>query len=236
MMLDFALNKNPVITRLALGNEQTPLLIIDNFALSPESLVTFAKDGASFLPDRDNFYPGKRKAAPDEYREHLGSLFLSYVKKAFALEAKIVETVVSALAISDLPPEQLRPIQMLPHFDSCASNQFAVVHYLCEREHGGTCFYRHRKTGFERISRSRLARYGAELKQEAIANRLHLNPAYMQGSNNMFEQIHLVEACMNRAIIYPSNLLHSGNINPAAGLSSAPEKGRLTLGSFIQIR
>lgn len=58
----------------------------------------------------------------------------------------------------------------------------------------------------------------------------------MNGSNNMYEQIYSVEAKMNRAIIYPSNALHSGNINPVMGLSSEPRKGRLTIGSFIEIK
>ena len=66
-----------------------------------------------------------------------------------------------------------------------------------------------------------------------MANQIHKTPRYMSASTNMFEQLYSVEALMNRAIIYPSNLLHSGNVNAALGLSSVPKKGRLTIGSFI---
>ncbi len=141
----------------------------------------------------------------------------------------------SALAIVDTPEEQLRPMQMLPHIDTPEKNQLAIVHYLCDKEHGGTTFYRHKATGYEMITQERLYRYASQVKQEAIANQIHKNPCYMSGSNTLFEQVYAVDACINRAIIYPSNLLHSGNINTALGLSSDPKKGRLTIGSFISL-
>jgi hypothetical protein len=239
-MLDFSLNDNPRVTRLAIGNEQTPLLIIDDFAKSPQDLITLAADGSSFTPDSNNFYPGRRKPAPEQYSEQLSELFLSqllsYFKDDLALKATSIDkatTRASALAISDLPAEKLRPIQMLPHFDNCDVRQFAVVHYLCDKTHGGTSFYRHRQTTFERITQARLTTYASQLKQQAIDSQLHKNPSYINGSNKLFEQIHSVDGAMNRAIIYPSNLLHSGNINPSGGLSSDPHQGRLTLGSFV---
>ena len=235
-MAGFSLYKNSVITRLTLGNEHQPLLIIDNFASAPTALIRCAGEGALFEADRQNFYPGKRKPAPEAYSEQLSSLFLSQFKDIFACEyATSATTVGSAFAISDTPPDKLRPIQMLPHFDSCDTKQFAVVHYLCDPQHGGTSFYRHRSTNFESVTESRLAQYSSELKQQAMSSQLHLNPSYMQGSNTLFERLLSVDALMNRAIIYPSNILHSGNINPELGLCSQPEKGRLTLGSFIVV-
>jgi hypothetical protein len=57
----------------------------------------------------------------------------------------------------------------------------------------------------------------------------------MRGSNALFEQLHSVDACMNRAVIYPSRILHSGDVNPLLGLSSDPKVGRLTIGSVILV-
>ena len=122
---------------------------------------------------------------------------------------------------------------MLPHIDTPQSNQFAVVHYLCNQDHGGTSFYRHKETSYQTITQDRLYNYANQVKKEAIANQIHKKPRYMNGSDKLFEQLYSVEARMNRAIIYPSNLLHSGNVNTALGLSSVPKKGRLTIGSFI---
>ena len=232
----FALNGKASITKITIGQENTPLLIIDNFVQNPDDLIIDAGDGSLFVADEKNYYPGKRKLTKASYAEHICSQYLPLLKSYFGFEnARHAKAVISAFAISDKALEQLRPMQMLPHFDTTLSNQFAIVHYLCEPEHGGTSFYRHRASSFERITAERLIGYGTQLKKEAMANQLHLNPCYMAGSNNMFEQIYSVDACMNRAVIYPSNVLHSGNINPLLGLSSDPKKGRLTIGSLILV-
>ncbi len=233
---DFALDGHASLTKLSFGRENTPLLIIDNFAKNYHELIEEAGDGSLFVADTKNFYPGKRKLTKASYAEQICSHYLSLFTDYFGFKHKnSARSIISAFAISDQKPEQLRPMQMLPHFDTTQSNQLAVVHYLCDAEHGGTSFYRHRSSDFEVITAERLVDYGRQLKKEAMANQIHLNPCYMKGSNNMFEKIYSVEAKMNRAIVYPSNVLHSGNINPAMGLSLNPEKGRLTIGSFIEI-
>jgi hypothetical protein len=233
-MFDFSLNDNPSVTKLHIGKEHIPLLIIDDFANQPTDLINFAGDGSLFKADPKNFYPGKRLLTPKTYSEELCIKYLTLLKSTFSLgNASCAKSLFSALAISDLAPKQLKPMQMLPHFDTTHGNQIAVVHYLSGSEHGGTSFYQHRSSNFETITEQRLASYGYQLKKEAMANQIHKSPCYINGSNAMFKQIHCVEAKFNRAIIYPSNLLHSGNINPLFGLSSKPSDGRLTIGSFI---
>jgi hypothetical protein len=235
-MLDFTLNSHPKLTKLLIGEESLPLLIIDSFAHKPDDLVSHVGDGSSFKADGNNFYPGKRSAAPQVYNEEICKKYLPLFKSHFGFDkAQRAKTLMSAFAISDKAPEHLKPIQMLPHFDTTNMNQLAVVHYLCKPEHGGTSFYRHRSSAFETITQERLASYGHQLKKEAIAHQLHENPCYMGESNTIFERLHSVDACMNRAVIYPSRMLHSGNINPLLGLSSDPRVGRLTIGSLILI-
>ena len=230
------LNDKASITKLSIGIENTPLLVIDDFAKNYHELIGDAGDGSLFVADRKNYYPGKRKLTKTSYAEEICSCYLSLLSSYFSHgQAKSAKTIISAFAISDQAPQQLRPMQMLPHFDTTNVNQLAIVHYLCDAQHGGTSFYRHRSSLFETITSERLVGYGRQLKKEAMANQIHLNPSYMQGSNNMFEQVYSVEAKMNRAIIYPSNTLHSGNINPELGLSPEPRKGRLTIGSFILV-
>jgi len=233
-MFDLSLNCDAKFTKLIIGAEKTPLLLIDNFASSPSDLVELAGDGSSFQADSNNFYPGKRKVMPSEYGVEICHQYLPLFQSFFGcLQANSAKTVTSALAIADTSVSKLRPMQMLPHIDTPQKNQLAVVHYLCDKTHGGTAFYRHKKTGFETITQPRLYHYASQVKSEAIANQIHKSPKYMNGSDNMFEQLYSVEARVNRAIIYPSNLLHSGNVNSALGLSSIPTKGRLTIGSFI---
>lgn len=224
------------VRQLKIGNEATPLLIIDDLLLCPEWLKAEAIQGQPFSPDPANFYPGIRKPTPALYQRQLQLALLPLLKSVFAgPDASKVEILMSAYALSTTPAKALRPIQMLPHIDSVADTQLAMVHYLCDAHHGGTSFYRHRQTGYERITQTRLARYSQLLKSEAMAAQLHLQPAYMQGDNDLFARFLQIEAKPNRAIIYPGNLLHSGNIQAEAGLSAMPQSGRLTISSFFQL-
>jgi hypothetical protein len=230
------LNDKASITKLTLGKENIPLLIIDDFAQNHHDLIDDAGDGSLFFADAKDYYPGKRKLTKASYAEQICSNYLSLFSSYFGHgQVKSAKAIASAFAISDQKPQHLRPMQMLPHFDTTNDNQLAVVHYLCDAKHGGTSFYRHRSSLFETITAERLVDYAKQLKKEAMANKIHQNPCYMKGSNNMFEQVYSVTAKMNRAIIYPSNALHSGNITPELGLSLEPQKGRLTIGSFIEL-
>jgi hypothetical protein len=235
-MLDFTLNDNPSLTKLTIGKENIPLLIIDGFANKPDDLISCAGDGSLFRADQQNFYPGKRFLAPAVYSEQICKKYLPLFKSYFGFDtAMSAKALMSAFAVSDRSPEHLKPIQMLPHFDTANINQLAVVHYLCEPEHGGTSFYRHRASAYECITSARLVSYGQQLKKEAIAHQLHKTPCYVNSNNSLFEQFYSVAAGMNRAVIYPSMALHSGDINPILGLSSDPKIGRLTIGSFIYV-
>jgi hypothetical protein len=228
------INLKDNIKVLFIGHENTPLIILDNFVTEPEALISLACDDHPFHAQPTDFYPGIRKPSPASYSEALGLQLFNLLKNTYQLkDAVAAKAILSAFSISTTPPSQLRPIQMLPHFDTTANNQFALVHYLCGAEHGGTSFYRHKKTGYERISKTRFPQYTSLLKQQAKAENLHLTPAYIADDSSLFERIHLVEARKNRVVIYPSNLLHSGNIQPQLGLSSDPRKGRLTISSFI---
>ena len=222
------------INVLFIGQESTPLIIIDDFVTEPETLISLACDDKPYHAQPTDYYPGIRKPLPSNYGELLCSQLFVLLKNTYQLNGVVAaKTILSAFAISTTPPIQLRPIQMLPHFDTTENTQFAMVHYLCDVEHGGTSFYRHKQTDYERITKTRFPKYTTLLKHQAKAGNLHLAPAYIANSSSLFERIHSVEARKNRVIIYPSNLLHSGNIQPQQGLSSDPRKGRLTISSFI---
>ena len=242
-MLSFKLNENASVDIVYVGNEVIPVIVIDNFCDDYDALIQFAVNGADsgsgsgFSADVRDFYPGMRKPLPESYTQNICQHYLSLIKRVFQLEhASGAEAILSALSIAVTPPGKLRPIQTLPHFDSPQPNQLAIVHYLCDKRHGGTSFYRHRETGFETINSQRLARYGALLKQQAIDSQLHKNLSYIDGDNPLFERVYRVEAKMNRVIIYPSNALHSGDIQPQLGLSADPHTGRLTTSSFIIVQ
>ncbi|MDB5676250.1 MAG: hypothetical protein JWM65_3232, partial [Sphingomonas bacterium] len=61
-------------------------------------------------------------------------------------------------------------------------------------------------------------------------------PDYWTGDGALFERIFAVEAKYNRAIVYPSFLLHSGLIGADASLSPDPASGRLSVTGFFSIQ
>jgi hypothetical protein len=218
---------------LQLGQERTPLLVIDKLLLDTDWLCQQAQH-VDFSGQADNYYPGIRAAAPLPYQQAVSQALFPLLHNVFAPKATGLRMLMSAYSIATTKTSELRPIQMLPHFDTVEPLQLAMVHYLCSEEFGGTSFYRHNETGFERITAARLPDYAQLLKQQAKAARLHESPGYMNGSTPLFERIFQVAAQHGRAVIYPSNLLHSGDIQ-AARLSAEPARGRLTISSFLQL-
>ncbi|WP_308364296.1 MULTISPECIES: DUF6445 family protein [unclassified Microbulbifer] len=233
MEVNFHCAAVPKIQVASLGDERQPLLVIDGLAAEPESLVEFAADAPPFRARGGDYYPGVRKPLPQAYAEKLCEALDRVLREVFELPPGArAQPLLCALSIATTPPQQLRPIQRLPHFDTSDPSQLAVVHYLCPPQFGGTAFYRHRASGFEFIDGERLHGYAAQLKRQVMAS--PPAPGYLDGDSELFEQIACIDACFNRALIYRGNQLHSGNIDPHCGLSADPRTGRLTATSFIR--
>lgn len=212
------------------GQEKTPLLVIDNFLSDAESLIDFCIKNTNFSRV-DNFYPGLRMAAPRDYLYAINHYLAELLENIFDLTPDKIAGCKSLYSMVITPPEQLEKNQCLPHIDSYLTGDLACVHYLCGKEKGGTSLYRHRKTGYEKITSETIDHYKHSVVNEGALE--FEKKAYMNGSNNYFEQIASVDAMFNRMIIYPSNILHSGNIAPDFSFSTDPLNGRLTLNSFI---
>ncbi len=214
----------------SVGNEGTPLLVIDNFIQDAQSLVNFCVANTCFNKV-DNFYPGLRMAAPPRYIHVINRYLAELMSNIFGLTQDRIAGGKSLYSMVVTPPEQLEIKQCLPHIDSYLSGDLACVHYLCGKEKGGTSLYRHRKTGYEKITSETIDHYKQTVMDEGAL--IFDRKSYMNGSNTYFEQIASVDAIFNRMIIYPSNILHSGNIAPDFDFDPNPASGRLTLNSFI---
>lgn len=213
------------------GKEQTPVLVIDNFINDAHTLVDFCIKHTEFSKV-DTYYPGLRMVAPNLYVHamnfYLGQLFgdvFGLMPEQFAGGKSLYSMVVT-------PPEQLTIQQCLPHVDSFLSGDLACVHYLCSKDKGGTSLYRHKKTGYEKITKDRLAHYTQAVIDEGALEISHTK-SYMNGSNEYYEVIAEIDATFNRMVVYPSNILHSGNIPTDFNFDPHPASGRLTLNSFI---
>lgn len=212
------------------GNERQPVLVVDNFLRSADSLIDYCAKTATFNAEQ-GLYPGIRFPAPGLYIEamskHLGKLIYS----VFDLPGNVRRGVKSVFSLVVTPPEQLLPPQSVPHSDSATMTDLATVHFLCGAEHGGTSLYRHRATGFEYVDDTRLDEYRKVIaEQEKLPD---FPTGYMNGSNHLFEQIASYEAVFNRLIMYRCTSLHSGNIAPDFAFDTNPGTGRLSINTFI---
>ncbi len=212
------------------GNEQQPVLIIDNFLDKPELLIDYCCQYGNFNT-ADSMYPGVRKSAPDFYMQALYEHLRPILAKEFGLRDQHIRTIDSSYSLVTTDPSQLKPVQSIPHFDSLNMSELASVYFLCGKEKGGTSLYRHRGTGFEYLNAQRIEEFSSSLN-ESTKNK-SMPKQYMNGSNELFEQIASYPANFNRFIMYRCTSLHSGNIAKDFDFSPDPRKGRLTLNTFV---
>jgi hypothetical protein len=107
------------------------------------------------------------------------------------------------------------------------------VHYLFHADWGGTAFYRHRRTGFERIDEQRRKEYFSRLEQESRGS--DVADGYIDEDTALFERIAKVEGVFNRMVVYRRNSLHSGSIDNARVPPADPVTGRLSINTFIDV-
>lgn len=211
------------------GEDRRPVLVIDNFLADPDALVAEAREGdfQKIAP----FYPGLRARVRINWREdidaalapHLATLF-DYPDR-FRLNEQFYSIVTTK-------PEDLVPMQRMPHMDGVDDHKLALLVYLCQPEDGGTAFYRHRTTGFEYVSDGRFQAYRDAIYADVDT---HGKPPadYPRGSDKMFEQTAKLDAAYNRAVIYSGLNLHAVDIPQDFGFSRDPDQWRLTLNCFL---
>jgi len=218
-----------------IGKERTPLVVLDDFLANPHLLLEHAVWHNGFRPVSGNLYPGIRAALPRTYMSLLFACLPEIVLKAFGLGDLDTRRVEGDFSIVTTPREDLELLQCIPHIDTVDAGQIAVLHYLGRPEHGGTAFYRHRRTGFESVSAARLPAYEQAIDADLRAFG-HPGRNYIYGDTPMFERIANVGAAFNRLVLYPSMALHSGSISPNYRFDADPATGRLTANVFLHFR
>jgi hypothetical protein len=230
---DFSINSDATISIEFIGREKCPIIIIDNVMNDPEPLACFAPKDPSFWVEADNSYPGIRAQVPDSYYSNIYAAIKSLMYKTFDIRTNTTKSAYSCFSLTTSSPEDLKNYQRIPHFDTLAGNQYALVHYLCDAPHGGTSFYRHKKTGFESITESRWDEYWSKITAE-WGTYGQPDREYIVGDTESFVRTKNVEIKYDRVLIYPGGQLHSGNIDPLISLSPDPQVGRLTITTFIE--
>jgi hypothetical protein len=218
------------VQKLSLGREQAPLLVIDNLLADPNVLVELA--ASKVFGDVASYYPGIRAKAPLGYQQFVLTQLRGLFGDTFGLQAKALRFTACYFSLVTTPPEKLSHLQRIPHIDSVFSTELACIHYLFTRDHGGTSFYRHRRTGFEVVTEARKAEYFGAVEAENSGPDKPV-AAYINQSTALYEQLHSEAGVFNRMLVYRRNSLHSGAIASAAAIDTNPRTGRLSINGFI---
>lgn len=168
-----------------------------------------------------------------EYMQTIYGHLSKLIAEVFQLPQSRIQSVQSFFSIVALPGEKLDVRQRIPHFDIPLKTGIATIHFLCSNKFGGTSFYRHKRTGYEFIDKSRVEPYSDVLYKE-IRNQGMPKPVYINGDTAQYQRIASYGAEFNRILIYRSSSLHSGDIAPDYSLDPDPRAGRLSVTSFIK--
>ncbi|WP_448214160.1 DUF6445 family protein [Colwellia sp. MEBiC06753] len=216
-----------------IGHEQPPIIVIDDFVLNLDAAQQLA-ESASFNQDPNSYYPAVRSQLPNQYiidslrAVYQGIYKIYQIPRTFKLQPQL-----AYFSLINQPANTLSFLQRFPHFDTPRPFYFAVLHYVNDQPHGGTGFFRHRSTQFERINEQRVDGYMEKCNQE-IAELGEPAPAYHIDNSEMYELYEVVDYKPNRLVIYPGNLLHSTIVNEATDIDDNPKTGRVTANMFVE--
>lgn len=227
----YALNPAMEFHVLQVGEENTPVILIDDF-LADINYLRGQLPGRQEFDNAQSFYPGIRALIPNEFVQFVINQMEPQVRRVYALPEELALGVhYGVFSIVTRKSNELIIPQRIPHYDTCRPFYFAMLLYLSEGDFGGTAFYRHSVTGYERISELRKMSFFSSVKSYIET---HGEPAldYCRDENQQFEKLLEISYRANRIIVYPGNLLHSGVIQESRDIYADPLLGRVTANIF----
>ena len=230
------INPNASLKVLNVGEEETPVIIIDDFALDTGDIIEYACRSVDYGPDSTSAYPGIRGTLPRSYvREVLNKIYRLLFQVYAVPETQGMRTVNTVYSLISTPVDELLLAQCVPHFDSNGPLYLAVLHYLNPGDFCATGLFRHKPTGFEQVTEPRLAEF---IQSSKSFIETHGKPPqnYINTSTDHYELYHRIEYKPNRLVVYPGCLLHSGLVDPTRDINSDPGSGRLTANIFVDFK
>jgi hypothetical protein len=225
---------NPKATIRKVPFGKTCCIVIDDALQDPVALREFAaQNRAEFKSASSNAYPGLQVGIRGAMENALGEFFDRTVRTM--LGGRRREKMLCRLAMTTTPPEQLVPMQCIPHRDllTIPKGQVAlasVLYLFDDPALGGTSFYRPRQ---DAESTSTLVLDSVGLDMAAFTAKYGIAQGYSCGDSPWFERLASVPARFNRMLFYDSMVFHSGDITDPRALSDDPRLGRLTMNGFF---
>ena len=232
MLKPIQTNPATKLTVTRVGSELADIIVSDDFLMDPAQIIGYAQN-ADFGQDATSVYPGVRAPLPDACAQPIIDTIVPVLRDVYTIPDECTPRHIAFLSLVATPPERLKIMQRLPHFDSKNPLFFAVTLYLSPGEFAGTGLFRHRPTGFESISEDRFADYSAT--GESFLRR-HGEPpaAYTNATTDHYELYHTIDYRPNRLVAYRGWVLHSGLVDPERDISADPVTGRLTANLFLE--
>jgi hypothetical protein len=221
-----------------IGHDKNRVVVIDNFLPDARRAVAAAAALAPFPPETDTAYPGLRRVVTsadgtaDAYMVSVLEQAAPFIGGVF--DADSFDLLEASFSLVTRRGADLAATQRVPHFDSPDPGLLAVLHYLNDIPGTGTCFYRHRATGIERVTVDLMPALRDAAAQE-LAQFGQPKPGFIGDSDERYEKILHVDGRFNRLLIYQGAMLHSGFIPNDFAFSADPRAGRLTGNLFVRI-
>lgn len=239
-MKPIEVNPSPEITVHPITDHDA-CVVVDNFLRNPAGLVEFATEHAASFEPQQIGYPGVLYDVPGSAMDDMQRFIRSYMSRRFAFFKGDIRTS-TYLSMATRQPEELGPLQRLPHSDPRANparnNYAALVYLFDDPELGGTGFYRWtNRELIEQATAMEIAAPGSSA--DFLADKLELYrqpPCYMTGSNEVAELLLEIPPRFNRLLFYSGDVPHSAHIPRPERLSTDFAKGRLTLNCFASVR
>lgn len=227
---ELMLNTEAKVSVQSLGSSRSSLLIIDNALQNADAIRDYACQHGQFDTPEATQYPGLNARLPVGFMTPVAKALRLLLAPAFGVPVQQSVTCHGYFGLVTLPPDALSKVQVMPHVDLIGHQRLAVLVYLCDASQGGTAFYRHKTSALERLTGENFTAYTAAINAEMAEDAMP--QTYVQDDHPRFERIGFTESKYNRLVVYNSNLLHSGMVNPDL-LSRDPRLGRLTMNIFI---
>ena len=212
-----------------IGREQNRIAFVHDVFDDPDRVISRA-ESAEYV-SKSKAYPGVRSPVDKDIAALVKSAIAAAASQLLAAEIRELAGGVHYSIVTQRPFDR-RGIVQKPHFDDSKGFLMAAVLYLNRGPHGGTGFFRHRGTGFERITSDRKPFYDTVVKiEQARLARLEKTPP---GSDHpCYDRIATADPVFNRMVVYPGGNLHSGDIHRFAPTPVDARSGRLTINAFL---
>lgn len=225
------LNPDLKVNFLRIGDEEQPLLIIDDLVSNPDELVEIASN-SNWMQPESTYYPGINAQLPHSYSKVIIDGLRDQIARAFNIP-KTQKLLVSGFwGLTTFPLEKFDPWQKIPHYDRAEIDHLAMVHYMNKEIKGGTGFFRHIPTGYESISPNRVQEYRDYVTHWIDEKGASQLVDFAGEKTPDFELFYSVPFKYNRIAIYPSYVLHCA-LYSGIDIDENPRTGRLTANNFI---